>query len=172
MRTGTWLNPEGFECTPQIGTLHPVIWDVRLKRPALTWQYTDGAGEQWQFRRKTTSDFLSIPWPMTLFVSRDSCTRTALMHDDGYRHASLWVSRDNGVTWQLEPMTRKELDDFMHPSTRAEKLSRFWARAVHIGIRAGGWVNWNKYRRPKPKTRNAAGWLGDFTAWWREWWHR
>lgn len=158
MRIGTWLNPDGFTCDPVIGS-NPTQWHITLLKPALTFQFLDGAGEMWQNCRKTDSDFLSIPWPGTVLVSREDAIRSAIQHDDGYRHGKIWVSRDGGKTWCWEAKTRAEFDAALYAGMRAEapkpgKAGR-WAiwtwpakcRIVYAGIRAGGWYRWDKYRR-------------------------
>lgn len=79
------------------------------------------------------TDYASIPqilWNILPPVGRYD--RAAVVHDYLYRH--------NGVT-------RKQADLVLQEAMGVLSVDGLKSKAIYLGVRAGGWVTWRRYRR-------------------------
>jgi hypothetical protein len=69
----------------------------------------------------------------------------ALPHDFGYRYRGLFVKYTHA--YQFRYFTRSQLDEIMEVVVSEVNDMSGMAKVARIGVCAGGWVTWNKYRR-------------------------
>lgn len=66
---------------------------------------------------------------------------------DWYRTARAGVLHDLLYRWpELFGMSRRQADGMYREALRADDVGRFRARLQWLGLRAGGWVAWRKWR--------------------------
>lgn len=94
-----------------------------------------------EFPTGTLTDLGSTPQRLRRFRMFDPTgpsRRPAAGHDFLYRHGR-WPGG--------APVTRKEADQFLYDAMRAEGIGAVTCWAWYRGVRMGGWVPWNRYRR-------------------------
>jgi hypothetical protein len=95
------------------------------------------------------SDFASIPRPLWIVIPpRGKYNRPAFVHDKLYRDAP------------IDPLTGKRCTQARADSILREACEncddRFTQRwAIYLGLRAGGFVAWNNYRKKELDGRNS-----------------
>lgn len=95
------------------------------------------------------TDFASIPKALqSIFSPVDPrYIRAAVIHDYAYRFRGIFPRRGGGFV-RLEPLyTRVASDVFFLRSMEAEGAGWVVRHTIYRGVRIGGWVPWNKYRR-------------------------
>lgn len=94
----------------------------------------------------TTTDLGSTPQNLRRFKAFDPTgpsRRAAVGHDYLYAHGQMPDGR---------PVTREKADRFLYVALLAEGVSPAVARLWWAGVRAGGWLPWNDYRRADADT--------------------
>lgn len=137
---------QSVQKTQQVGfrPKHPVVRDLcngfwELVEP-LT--YTDPAGKAWPIPAGLKTDFGSIPdaleWIPGLEPWGTEGDPPYVLHDSEYqRHRTGESNR-----------TRKEVDDQLHESLRVCGVGRVRAAVIYYGVRAGGWIAWERKGYP------------------------
>jgi len=86
----------------------------------------------------TVTDFASIPLGLRNILSPTGrYGKAAVVHDLLYQ---------TGRAGSRE-ITRREADDVLDEGMQVLEVGRFTRWVIMAGIRLGGWVAWNKYRR-------------------------
>lgn len=128
-----------FKTPLQVEGVPPNLW--RLLRP-LVW--SDEEFGRLTFHAGLVTDLASIPRLLRAHASFDPCgpsRRPAVGHDDMYARA----------TADGAPVARAKADRFLYVALRSEGVSARVAWAFWAGVRLGGWMAWNDYRRADAK---------------------
>lgn len=118
-----------------------------LPASPLTFVHHDG---RWiQPSRSFETNQGSVPWAVTRLIPKDRVLGF-YAHDSAYLSGYIWVSRDEGVTWAKETVTRLEADNLLRLMAvmDPQPLSERRALAIWLGVRIGGWMAWGKQIRP------------------------
>lgn len=111
--------------------------DWRLLRPyTVEWnQYPWGISAKTGF----VTDFSSIPKLLRSFIAqRGNQDGPSVMHDLCYR---------------LNLLTRELADELFLLLMELEDVHWLKRQVLYLGVRSGGWVSWNKYRRAENNGR-------------------
>lgn len=78
---------------------------------------------------------------------KDRYWKSYSLHDQGYHCDEdfchrVWISRDNGVAWNFEKVTRNQMDTLLKPSMMAEGAPRRRANIVREFVKVFGWFSW------------------------------
>ena len=99
-------------------------------------------------------DYGSIPcmlqgWPiLRRWFSKDSFPKSVVVHDAGYdklvagREHTLWISRDKGETWNLEPVQREVIDLLLYVGILAEDGPGWVAKTYYRAVQVFGRFCW------------------------------
>ena len=115
--------------------LSPLVWDDRL-----TTEHGKGFGRV-EFPAAFITDLGSTPQLLHFIKYCDpTCVgrRSAVGHD--YLYA-------NGKWPDGRTVTRAEADEFLRVGMISEGHAPALARSWWFGVRSGGWLPWNRYRR-------------------------
>lgn len=83
--------------------------------------------------RGFNTDLASIPIGVRNIISPiGRYDKAAVVHD--------WLYRVNGVT-------RKQADDVLLEAMKVSNVKGWQQKVIYWGVRIGGWVSWNKYRK-------------------------
>ena len=85
---------------------------------------------------------LTLQYSLPKWFAKDRYIRAYIFHDSAYKHGGVWVCI-NGK-WTFRNLTRKQADDMLYHMLIAEGASKANARAIWLGVRAGGWYSWGK----------------------------
>lgn len=92
-------------------------------------RYQSASGRVHLVPRNFVTDLASIPRPLQLFITKNGASRrAAVLHD--FRYC-------------LKQGTREEADALFYEALRADGVGVVMARAMWLGVRAGGWLYWN-----------------------------
>lgn len=94
----------------------------------------------------TVTDLGSTPQLLHRFKAFDpwhTARRPATVHDYLY---------NKGKWPDGRPVTREQADEFLRVAMIAEGHSAFVARSWWFGVRSGGWLPWNAYRKADADT--------------------
>ena len=96
------------------------------------------------------TDFASIPrvlWP--IFPPTGGYGKAAVVHDWLYQERE--IERHVGYPTLLRLATRGEADSIFKEAMGVLGVS-WWTRwTLYTGVRSGGWVAWNRYRKDDPQ---------------------
>lgn len=111
----------------------------------LTYTTKDG----WLIRvpRGFVTDFASIPRPLWVIIPpRGKYNRPAIIHDELYQHAP--IDPTTG-----KPCTQARADYILREACENcdDRFTQRWA--IYLGLKAGGFVTWNRYRKEGPHDR-------------------
>ncbi len=137
--------PSGYAFTTPLADFQPVMYptpgvsgDVLIRTTApLTWSEWDATGLVRLFTVPAgfLCDGASIPRRMWAWIGHPLSgrfVRAATLHDWGYRFP-------NGET-------RAEIDTRFRRGLDVDGVSGLRRLAMYLGVRAGGWIAWNRYR--------------------------
>jgi hypothetical protein len=99
-----------------------------------------------EFPAGSVTDLGSVPRALRVIPMFDPCgpnRRAAIGHDYLYSHGH-WPPDSSGVKLTC---TREQADRFLYVALLSESGSKAVARSWWLGVRAGGWVPWNAYRK-------------------------
>lgn len=89
------------------------------------------------------TDGASIPWYVRWLIPKSGkWNRAALFHDYLYKYGGFWNEKAEWIA-----VTRQEADDIYYGLMRSRGVSKKNAQTQWTGLKAGGWVAWNKHRR-------------------------
>ena len=92
------------------------------------------------------TDFTSVPIGLRNIVpTTGRHGKAAVVHDFLYRCRQVTVMDLDGSTSRL--VTRKEADEIMLEAMTVLGVRWSLRQTIYLGLRAGGWVTWNRYRR-------------------------
>lgn len=99
-----------------------------------------GSGEVIKVRFGFRTDFQSIPKPVQWLFGHpmDEYAASGLVHDESYQHPS------NGVD---EPRSRRRCDQIYLEMNEVLGCPWWKRTGKYNGVRIGGWVGWNRYRK-------------------------
>lgn len=120
--------------------LSPLVWDDAIDDGL---GLRDGEFGRLEFPAGMVTDLASIPRILRRHSSFDpngASRRAAVGHDSMYA-----TGRAAG-----ERITRAEADRFLYVALLAEGVSKSVAWMFWAGVRSGGWMPWNNYRRQDP----------------------
>lgn len=132
---GEWLTDD--KITSEDG----MLGYFRLQAPL---DYRDNHGDVWTTPTDTVSDLSSFPWFIRMVIPTTVLVKSPFQHDHHYKEQP-----DDPQT--KKPITRKRSDQLYRDSAFAEGLDERRAKRFYIGLRAGGWITWRKYRRADKK---------------------
>ena len=100
-----------------------------------------------------TSDGGSIPYTVQNVASmvpginlkRDVYPKSYAIHDSGYKNKGLWVWHPDGK-WIFQTMDRGTVDLILMECLLAEGANMAERNLIYAGVRAGGWVPWDRQR--------------------------
>jgi len=95
------------------------------------------------------TDFASIPrmfWPVMLPTGLYG--KAAVVHDWLYQERE--VERHVGHATLLRLVTRLEADDVLKEAMGVLSVRLWTIWTIYLGVRAGGWLTWNRYRANDP----------------------
>lgn len=85
---------------------------------------------------------------LSRWFSKDSYPKSTVLHDAGYddmvkeREHTLWISRDGGIIWNLEKVSRDLMDELLRVGVIAEGGPRWVSETYYRVVRACGWLCW------------------------------
>lgn len=82
-----------------------------------------------------------LPIPF-ITLRRDVYKRAYFVHDSAYQQHGLWTW--TGDRWTFTPLDRGRVDALLYESLLADGANHVEASIIYAGVRAGGWVPWNK----------------------------
>lgn len=94
------------------------------------------------------TDFLSIPAPLRPFFSRTGKSAAGGVIHDALYSGKAFLS----VSMRLQypsGLNRKQADQLLRKTAIELGESKAKANALYWGVRIGGWLVWNKYRKGK-----------------------
>ncbi|MNC39249.1 hypothetical protein D3C75_878980 [compost metagenome] len=116
---------QGFDVPLDLRAHAPGEWVVLR---ALT--YTAASGRSYIVPRGFVTDLASIPRLLRPALDQNGASRRpAVLHDALYCRKST---------------TRQQADDLFYEALRAEGVGHLTALLMYAGVRAGGWLYWNK----------------------------
>lgn len=97
-------------------------------------------------------DLASVPMLARPIVPHTTAPQASALHDYGYRHNCVWVIKrwDNDIpVYHGTPigMDRAFWDQQFYEGMIALDVFDHRALAAYAGVRAGGWMSWNKHVR-------------------------
>lgn len=156
LNTGLLGQPDGFTC-PQRGFKTPGL-DVRMfglaptslyeftAHPVHPLMYVDSKGNVWQCDRHFFTDRGSIPSALRWKFSPDE-TLWFFFHDSGYMYHGLFLMDRNTGKFNLQPLTRDIVDNFLHDGYMSQwSDGKHRANMIWSGVRIGGSIPWNGHR--------------------------
>ena len=123
--------------------LRPLIYesDVLLIRYSTTWGHTITVPVNF------TTDLESIPrvLPLAYAILYGTAHKASVVHDWLYTNGGLWPTSQ--LAQSGAHVTRKQADDVLYEAIVCTGEPRWKAWLIWLGVRAGGWVAWNKHRK-------------------------
>jgi len=122
------------------------IFQWEEQTPQIIWRFDSTLHRLVQPIGKT--DFASTPgivhWIPTMNPLRFKIP--SVFHDDSFQTHKFNLSYDDGVTWQLVPVTERQANDRIHDmilSNPQDPGHGLTANTYWCALQAGGWVAWN-----------------------------
>jgi len=99
------------------------------------------------YQPKGVTDFGSIPGALQVVPSMNPLRFKipCMFHDDVYQTHKFLISKDNGITWEIVPVTERQANDRLHDMIKINPNSpgnEAEANAYWLGVQAGGWTHW------------------------------
>lgn len=103
--------------------------------------YEDAVGRRYRVPAGFPCDGASVPRLLWMFFPPfgENYEAAAWLHDFLYQHAE-------AIDVDGRPITRAEADGLMRAAARATGYNALGAWALYLGVRAGGWCPWRRYR--------------------------
>lgn len=112
--------------------------DEKKHRVMLTFSYTHDEHGKISVPRGFLTDCDSVPrLPLAYWLLKDRTRMSAIVHDWLYFWGKL----------KGKPIRRKTADRIFLDAMEEEGVGWWRRRAIWLGVRAGGWRPWNKYRK-------------------------
>jgi len=105
--------------------------------------YVDNKGERWVTPAGFIGDLSSIPALLRPFIPKTILGKAPWLHDFIYQFQPRGSSSSH----------RKQADSLYHDGAIDEGMSKVTAKALYLGLRVGGWMVWNKYKKEASKKR-------------------
>lgn len=116
----------------------------RVYRSFRFYRYDPASGVYVDIPAGFLTDLASIPRVLRSIVPvHGKGNAAAVVHDYLYRFPCF---RTTAETTPVQ-LSRAECDGAFYEALRVLGCPRLRARVMHTGVRAGGWVGWNRYRR-------------------------
>ena len=124
------------------------IFEVRKWELQENWYFKLDSGEKIVINKGFIFDGASIPRPLWAILSPVGLLLIpGLIHDYGYKYDQLWQMKEDGTLDKyLEKSDRKIWDNLFHSVGRQVNGLSFIDTLAWLGLRAGGFVAWNKHR--------------------------
>lgn len=92
------------------------------------------------------TDLASVPRAMQWIIPKlGKYNHAAVVHDYLYRHQVYWI-KTAGRSRMTVTATRKKADDIFKEAMKVCGVGKWRRNLIYAGVRAGGWVGWNRYR--------------------------
>lgn len=103
--------------------------------------------------RGLITDFASIPRPVQLLWRSPGgkWDKPAVVHDCLYQCGSV-----DSLSGERRVIDRAEADTIFRQAMDDAGVNWFTRRSIWLGVRVGGWVPWNTYRKAEADARTAA----------------
>lgn len=89
----------------------------------------------------------SIPWLFQILIPKSGkWNRPSAFHDVGYEDGGFWVVDQLGNRKFVE-MSQGEVDYYYRMLMKGRQVAKWNRNTQYIGLRLGGWWQWNKYRK-------------------------
>ena len=124
------------------------IFEVRKWELLENWYFKLDSGERIIINKGFIFDGASIPRPLWALLSPVGLLLIpGLIHDYGYKYDQLWQLREDGTFAKfLDKSNRKIWDNLFRSVGRQVNGFAFIDTLAWLGLRAGGFVAWNKHR--------------------------
>lgn len=115
----------------------------------LAWVKIPSISDQFLLCRVKARDIVngsSIPWWIQWLIPRSGKqNRPSAFHDRGFKQGGLEFFI--GGEWRFLKLTQKEVDTIYLNLMKCREVAKWNRNSQYLGLRAGGWIQWNKYRK-------------------------